>query len=746
MINKLFINIQKKQNVCISYTDRLDSYFHIHCKDDNLTEGLWCENQHLIKNLCFYDKKHNKKVFPSDFDKIIYRPHQVECFYKNAKVTIALLLRDYEKSTNFPVLKVNFSQSSNEVSLGFILDNVENIKFFNIHNELLKNNVIKKKKIVLVEMEKPGEDFEFFCCFENVTNLSELKKNHISKIKDFFQKINLEGLGELTESTLWALFSGWLLVTGKKHRGIWAGLPWFRDNWGRDTFIALPGILLVSGQFEEAKSVISSFAQFQDKNPKSKTFGRIPNRYIDENNMIYNTADGTLWFVREVWEYLNYTGDYKFLDSMWEVIKLALEYDIKSRTDDFGFLCHGDADTWMDARIKGQEALSPRSSRANDIQILWYVALKIAEKMAEIKKEEDYKQLFEQKAILVKENFIKFFISKSKENEKTILGDCLQDKNHLDKAIRPNTFFAFSVPKVLHQIDNDLFTYQDKYEIIKNTFEELAFEYGFLSLSQNHEDFHPFHDKCKKYHKDAAYHNGTIWVWNSGPAIDSLAEVYQQNVAYKISCFHSKQLLDSKADETFGSRCLGSLSENINAYKKNKIIYPSGTWSQAWSVSEFARNVFQSYLGFMPNLIEQKLSFVPCFPSAWKVGKVKFPFGNNFCEMSWEKVGKKETTFLKDKKFDIDLYQFKFALENKMDLTLEVKAVFDDNLSLKSLKFDDKGEISFEAGVILNSEEFIFAKEKDFSIHKKPKSICKKNYLFKKTLAKKGSMFFTPVK
>ena len=44
----------------------------------------------------------------------------------------------------------------------------------------------------------------------------------------------------LDEALAWARFSGWMLVTDDGGaRGIWAGLPWFRDNWGRDTFIAL---------------------------------------------------------------------------------------------------------------------------------------------------------------------------------------------------------------------------------------------------------------------------------------------------------------------------------------------------------------------------------------------------------------------------------------------------------------------------------------------------------------------------
>ncbi len=40
--------------------------------------------------------------------------------------------------------------------------------------------------------------------------------------------------------------------------GIWAGLPWFKDCWGRDTFIALSGTSLVNGLFNEAKEIIEN--------------------------------------------------------------------------------------------------------------------------------------------------------------------------------------------------------------------------------------------------------------------------------------------------------------------------------------------------------------------------------------------------------------------------------------------------------------------------------------------------------
>src|SRR5439155_7092498 len=62
-----------------------------------------------------------------------------------------------------------------------------------------------------------------------------------------------------------------------------AGYPWFSD-WGRDTMIALPGLLLTTGRFEEAKQVLSVFASYVSE-------GMIPNRFDDYNNEpSYNTV------------------------------------------------------------------------------------------------------------------------------------------------------------------------------------------------------------------------------------------------------------------------------------------------------------------------------------------------------------------------------------------------------------------------------------------------------------------------
>lgn len=737
MFTDLSIDINKNSNVCFSYTDRLNSYLHIHCLDDNLTDGLYSDNLQLLKNICIYDKRKHKILTSKDFDKIVYTPYCVEFIYKEYKLKLSLLL---QTKTEFPVLSVSFENTSNNSEFFPIVIMGKDCKvpfFYDYYgNSINVTEVVKNKNIFMTE--NPAIN-NFYCAFENnleKSKVANFNNIHVEQINNFFSKFSLSLNDKLSDATYWALFSGWMLVTGKFHRGIWAGLPWFRDNWGRDTFIALSGILLVSGQFEEAKSVISSFAEFQDKNPDSSTYGRIPNRYVNKNDVIYNTADGNLWFIREVWEYLQYTGDTEFLTSMWPIIKLAIESDIKNRTDEFGFLLHGDADTWMDARIKGMQPLSPRGSRANDIQILWYTALQIGSEIAKFVNQENLSSEWLEKAQNLKKNFILMFF----DDEKKLIADCLKAENKKDFSIRPNLFFTFSVPKLLQKEDANLLSVEQKYAVIENAFNELAFEYGILSLNQKHEYFHPFHDMCKKHHKDSAYHNGTIWVWNSGPVIDSLCSVYHQDDAYKLSCFHAKQMLDISDKKTFASRCVGSLSENINAYKIKDKIYPSGTWSQAWSVSEFSRNVFQSYCGIKPDMLSKKIYFTPSFPSAWEKGSLKFSFADNICDVSWEKNKSYQ-------KKGIVFYNFTFKLEKSQDIELDVEAFFGDVFKIKSYKFDESKIISFIAGVYHSQDEFSFAKEEKIGLFsKKPKSITEKNYLNKIILSSEDSGYFTPVR
>ena len=71
-----------------------------------------------------------------------------------------------------------------------------------------------------------------------------------------------------------------------------AGYHWYSD-WGRDTMISLPGLLLVPYRFEEARTILNYFARYCRR-------GLIPNTFpAFGGEPIYNTVDAFLWFIHE---------------------------------------------------------------------------------------------------------------------------------------------------------------------------------------------------------------------------------------------------------------------------------------------------------------------------------------------------------------------------------------------------------------------------------------------------------------
>ena len=74
-----------------------------------------------------------------------------------------------------------------------------------------------------------------------------------------------------------------------------AGYPWFTD-WGRDTMIAMRGLMIATGKKDAAKSILKTFIKYLDA-------GMIPNRFPDRGEVPeYNTIDATLWLFVTLYE------------------------------------------------------------------------------------------------------------------------------------------------------------------------------------------------------------------------------------------------------------------------------------------------------------------------------------------------------------------------------------------------------------------------------------------------------------
>jgi predicted glycogen debranching enzyme len=354
---------------------------------------------------------------------------------------------------------------------------------------------------------------------------------------------------------------------------ILAGYHWFTD-WGRDAMIALPGICLSTGRYEDAKKILTSFAGAVDQ-------GMIPNRFPDDNQPPeYNTVDASLWFFVTVWRYLQATNDHQFvLANMLPVMKQIIVWHSKGtryniRVEDDGLLYSGQEGvqlTWMDAKVN-DEVITPRMGRPVEIQALWYNAICIFAKLLQLNNDLEKANMVQRVSERTKQSFNAIFWN----SQGNYLYDVIDQNNKPDASIRPNQLFAISLPFTL--IDDA----QKATAILSIVTEQLYTPPGLRSLSPKDPAYIGDYGGGQ-YRRDSSYHQGTVWSWLLGPYIDSLLRTGGTKEQAQAVINGFKYHLDEA--------CIGTVSEIFNG---NPPHYPRGCIAQAWGVAEVLR-VIQEY-------------------------------------------------------------------------------------------------------------------------------------------------------
>jgi len=378
--------------------------------------------------------------------------------------------------------------------------------------------------------------------------------------------------------------------TVKAGRSVVVGYHWF-EEWGRDTFIALPGLMLTTGRFEDAERV---FLRFNDY----LSGGLIPNFISDlDGQPVYNCVDATLWFVNAVLQYLKYTGDFAFIQAnLWETLKTFAENMVKGvhidmRVDGDGLILHGPRMTWMDTMVDGKPA-TPREGKAVEVQALWYNALKtlefLAKKFGETNEAEKFARLAEKARVSFNEKFW--------NSEKNCLFDVVDVRDCGDPSVRPNQILAASLD----------FTMLDKAKsrmVVDVVRRELLTPYGLRTLARSDPRYVGVYQGDRRS-RDLAYHNGTVWPWLLGPFTKAYLKVegygrYTREYAFK-------NFLAPLLTEQVFKAGLGSVSEIFDG---NQPHTPRGCIAQAWSVAEPLRAYVEDIMLFRPKFERAVLEF-----------------------------------------------------------------------------------------------------------------------------------------
>ncbi|MBI5241799.1 MAG: 4-alpha-glucanotransferase [Elusimicrobia bacterium] len=399
---------------------------------------------------------------------------------------------------------------------------------------------------------------------------------------------------------------------------IWAAsLDWFQEEWGRDTFISLPGLLLSTGRYAEAKENMRAFA-------KHERDGLIPNRIPQADRPAeYNTVDGSMWFIQAVKSYAEATQDTAFVDEMLPVLRRVMQryalgtgYQRYGRfnrisMDSDGLIISPAQATWMDADPEGRDKpVTPRNGKAVEIHALWYANLRFLARQERRLGQESAAQILDAQADLAKKSFNDKFWFTTEDNKKAwggtggALADVVEGDPH-GFAVRPNMLVAVSRGE-------DLLSPERQAAVVQAATRDLLTPYGLRTLSYRDSGYHAAYDTSKPpLEKDQAYHQGTVWPWLIGPYVDALVRVRRAQGWDQARIQAEVQAVMTPLVESLVSRPEGSLPELFDggapadALLKFSLADPlglrdvitkvlrgqhrGGTRSQAWSVAEAIR-------------------------------------------------------------------------------------------------------------------------------------------------------------
>ena len=356
-----------------------------------------------------------------------------------------------------------------------------------------------------------------------------------------------------------------------------AGYPWFGD-WGRDTMIALPGLMLATRRYGEAAAVLRTYSRYVDQ-------GMLPNRFPESGETPeYNTADATLWFFVALWSYVEETGDTALADELYPLLVDIVEWHVRGtryglQVDPADGLLRagvpGTQLTWMDAKVEDW-VVTPRHGKPVEINALWYNALRIVDELGRRLGKRAGRKRCRELAKQVEQSFLPRFWYPSGG----YLYDVVDGPAGDDPALRPNQLLALALPFPLAPGPQ-------AGSILRVVGDELVTPYGLRTLAPKDS---AYHGRCEGdiWQRDSAYHQGTVWAWLIGPYLTALRRAFgpQTDVRGKL-----EPLL-----QHLQAAGVGTISEILDGDAPHT---PRGCFAQAWSVAEVLR-VWRESAGAAP--------------------------------------------------------------------------------------------------------------------------------------------------
>jgi predicted glycogen debranching enzyme len=349
--------------------------------------------------------------------------------------------------------------------------------------------------------------------------------------------------------------------------GVVAGFPWFLE-WGRDTFLALPGLTLSRGRTQECARALTDVLPYLRGGLLPNVFGATP------ETSHYGSADAALWFARAVLLYDRAGGKRSIVnrDLRPALEAIAEAYlggtDLGVSVDEDGMIAAGAPGlnpTWMDARTP-DGPVTPRHGCPVEIAALWCSLLAPLEELVRTKAA---KKTWAERRRAAKRAFVdRFWLP-----DEGMLADVWRDGER-DTSVRPNMVLAAA-------LELAPLSKPQRLAIVERAKKELLTPLGLRTLSPSDPAYVGRYEGGP-VERDGAYHQGTVWPWLLGFYTEARLRAARPT---KKVLGELTALWDGLAPELDRSG-LDHVSEVFDGDEPQR---PGGTFAQAWNTAEWLR-------------------------------------------------------------------------------------------------------------------------------------------------------------
>ncbi len=334
-----------------------------------------------------------------------------------------------------------------------------------------------------------------------------------------------------------------------------AGYPW-HGSVGRDTFIALPGVVLEQGYKEDCMDVLDTMV----RGMRDGDFAGSASAWV--------AADAPLWFFWTLQNLEKHIGAKEIWSRYGEAMKSVLEayrrgFGGRVVLHDNGLIwaaADGEALTWMNTKVDGRP-VAQRAGYAVEIEALWYNAVCYTLYLARKMKDKDFAERWGDMPQRTKESFIaKFWLG----------SDYLADYVNNDEV----NDFRRSNMIVACGLDYTMLDEEQAANVLSVVRQHLLTSRGLRSLSPRNPLYEPSYADDQRS-QDLASRNGSIWIWPLMFYVKSCFAVLGDQFLSR-----AEEILAAFNDE-IQTACIGSVSE---CFEGDPPFHARGCLSQATSV------------------------------------------------------------------------------------------------------------------------------------------------------------------